>query len=81
MIKIDNKVLTKEMVQALQMVRELQESGKEFSTDDIKLPLTNLYSENLVEPVTIERNGEHLMSCVITDFGWAVLKKIDEDKK
>ena len=81
MIQIDNLTLTKEMIQALKEVRTLSESGKPFSADDVKCPLTNLYSENLVKPVPIELNGEKVMGVAITDFGKEVLKKIDEDPK
>ncbi len=79
MIKIDNTVITKEIIEALKEVRDLQNSGRPFSTEEIKKPLTNLYSQNLVEPSTVELEGQKLMTCKITDFGWDVLKKIDED--
>lgn len=73
----EKRLLTKEMIAALKQVRSLQESGNPFSVETIKQPLTNLYSENLIEPTTVEIDGNKVTSCEITNFGWEVLKKLD----
>jgi hypothetical protein len=80
MLKFDNKLLTKEMITALKEVREKSSEGKSAPASEIKSSLTNLYSENLVEPTSIEVRGEKVPGVEITQFGWEVLKHLDEEK-
>ena len=75
----DNLHLSKEMIKGLKAIRKLRESGSLLCIDDVDIPLTQLYSENLVEPKTIEVDGKKVMSCVITEFGENILKQIDEE--
>ncbi len=81
MIEKEKRLLNKEMIAALKEVRILQESAQPFSVDAIKHPLANLYSENLLEPTTVDLDGNKVSSCEITSFGWEVLKQLDADGK
>ncbi|MEO5647235.1 MAG: hypothetical protein ABIQ56_02670 [Chitinophagaceae bacterium] len=67
------------MITALKEIREKQDSGQPLIASEIKTSLTNLYSENLIEPTTIDVNGEKVPSCEITQFGTEVLKQLDEE--
>ena len=81
MLKFENKILTKEMIQGLQEIRKIHDSGKPVIASEVKASLTNLYSENLIEPNKVDINGESVQVCEITQFGWEVIKHLDNDKQ